>query len=127
MIQLNPSDLKRSDIGREFKVKNVVGKLANFSFFKNHVEIVFEDGGRHDVEYDGKVIYDDEVEVRLTCEEIKLLMEHHPEMKQYRVAKETYEHRRALYYGRSWEDRPTPPNLPERIRMLSAVYKNKVR
>lgn len=123
MIKINPRDLTHKDIGR--KVCHLgwsSGVIANYTNFKGHVEVVFEDGTRIELNGDDVLEYDDSAEVRLDSSELKVLIDHHPDIKKYQSEKHAFETAMRWQRGRmDGRKSPTPPRESERLQRLRAL------
>lgn len=123
MIKFKTTDLNVGDIGREVTIKDVTGKIANFSYFKNHVEVVFEDGRRIEMKHNDLIAFDDSASITLTSDELKTLINNHPLEKAYEAAYEKWS-RMSSYSLSSYRDPEPPPTRAKRLDELEKIYDN---
>lgn len=123
MIKIKPRDLTHKDIGRRVSYLGPpFGVIANYTNFKGHVEVVFEDGTGIELNGDDVLEYDDSAEVKLDSSELKALIAHHPDAKKYRDELDDFTRQRK--YSVTWstfEKEPIAPKESKRLLRLRAL------
>ena len=122
MIKVNPRHLRASDIGLEFTVNGYTGVVANYTNFKNHVEVVFEDGTRKELNEKDILTFADSTTLNVTSEELRVFIKHHPLKKKYEDDVEQWTHRASFSLRRETEPHPEyPDKLTKLEKLLNSI------